>query len=526
MLLMPTRKKSLALGATAMAVALALTGCGGGGNAAGAAPDTTLDIAISSPPTGLDPASSPNGDVNRWSIDPAYAALLTLDADGNPAAGLAEKWGYEGEGNTDFSLTLREGLKFADGSALTAKEAVASMRRFLDHNQGPVVAYFRGMEFTAIDDLTIRVTSEEPNPLMPLLFTPKYMMGLIISPAGLEKPDAIETTTFGAGPYKLDQNETVPGDTYVYVPNENYYSPQDVNFEKVVVRVIADKKSQLQALKSGQVDVMEGSASVAPSAETDDALTVVNRPGMWNGFYLTDREGVQVPALASKQVRQALNYAIDREGIVAAAYSGYGKPTSVPIVPGGPTSGYDPALEETYSYDQAKAKALLEEAGYADGFAMDALYKSFDPAATRMVEILSAQLGEIGVTLNLKPTSSMQEWIGELNGKNYEAVSHGTHARPLFLDAQFGFTERAVMNPYGVADAEIESGFRKLQSATPENQASTATELLRTLTEDAVALPVVQVDFIYIHDAGLEGIGFLGDAPDISPVTNWSPAGE
>src|SRR5262249_44483319 len=183
----------------------------------------------------------------------------------------------------------------------------------------------------------------------------------------LRSPAQLGTRTFGAGPYTLDPAQTVTGDHYTYVPNPRYHDKAAVHWKKVVVRIITDPQSMLNALKTGEVQVGNGDATTIGAAR-QAGLTIASAPLLWTGVTLADRGGKVARALADVRVRQALNYATDRKAIVNALFPGTGTPTSELTVPRG--YGYDSALTNAYPYDPGKAMQLLAAAGYPHGFTL------------------------------------------------------------------------------------------------------------------------------------------------------------
>lgn len=517
-------KKLPALVSTALAATLLLSACGDGNgsqNSQGPAGDGTLTVAIATTPISLDPTKAATGAPNRWFQDPAYESMINVDSSGKLIPGLANKWGYEGNDNTVFKATLREGLKFADGSPLGAKEAVAYLEYMRDEGAGPTVANFKALEFSTEGELTLVMKSSKPNPMMDWLLTPNFYGGSLVSPAGLKDPSQLAGKTFGAGEYKLDESQTVAGDHYVYVKNENFFDPESVEYEKITVRIMPNATQQVQALKTGQIDAIYADPTVAGTANAAN-IEEIHRPNLWRGVYLLDRDGTKVPALKNVKVRQALNHAVNREGIAKAAYGKYGSANVQPTLPGTETYGFDEELRSYYPYDPAKAKSLLAEAGYTDGFTMPLLYQAFNGADTKMVQAIAAQLAEVGVTVELKPTSNFGEWVGEITSLQYATTVLGAGG-PLFFTAQFGFLPKGVLNPFNVSDTKVNEAFAALSSISAAEMGPAAKTLNRVLVEEAIAMPIAQVDAIFMYDKdSVGGLDFVGESGELMPITTWT----
>ncbi|MET8080354.1 ABC transporter substrate-binding protein [Streptomyces sp. NPDC005303] len=503
---------------TTLALAACSAGAGNTGGSGGSG-SANLTIALNSAPNSLDPAQVAVGPFLNY-MDPAYASLLSRKADGTLGAGLADKWGYVGSGNTKFQLSLRKGAKFADGTPVTAKDVIDSLTYF-QKGSGPGGAYYRPLTFAAPDSSTVVVSSPTPNPDMGALFSPEFMGGAIISPAGLKDPKKLASTTFGAGPYVLSPQQSVSGDHYVYLPNKNFYDQAAIHFKKITVRVMPNVNSQAQALKSGQIDLMYGTPDVAPTVTGDKSLTTIQTPTTWAGLYLLDREGTVVKGLRDVRVRQALNLAIDRAAITKAVYGDYGKPLSQPAMPG--YDGYSPDAEKTYAYDPAKAEQLLKAAGY-EKLTIPVNYGSFDPLTTKMLQAVQDQLAKVGVTLKLKAAANFGGWINDLLSKKYAAtvLSPGQGGGENFYAQQSGFTKTGIMNVFGVGDNDVDAAFTRLAKSDPQSSGAAAKELTDVIVRKALALPVSATDTIAMYNNKLRGVKFgVGTAQLTSNVT-WT----
>jgi len=520
-----TLKKSVLTGAAlCVALAVILTGCSTANQSESSGVGGTLTVASTTAPNSLDPAQSANGAPSRWFIDPAYATLLTLNpTTGAPEAGLADKWGYVGSGNDTFEFQLRKNLKFADGTALRAKDVVASFKYYLSTGAGPTKAFFAGWTYEAVNDLTVRITTPAPVPIIPELLTPDFLIGDIISPAGLVKPSVLAAGSYGAGAYVLDQSQTVAGDHYTYIPNKNYYDAANVHYKKIVAKVIPNLTQQVQALKTGQIQVMLSDPTVA-STLTGGSIATKTRLVQWTGMYLFDRDGTIVPALKSLKVRQALNYAIDRNPIVQAVYGKYGQPTSQEALPGSSANGYDPALDKAYGYDLAKAKSLLAEAGYANGFSMPVFYESYVPSEAKLAQVLASQLSKIGVTLELKGESNFSSWVSDLFSKKFAGtVFNGGGGQEAYTSVQWFLTNGA-LNPFKTTTPTVETAYQTLSAAKAGSSEETAAarQVMKALVNSADAVVVARTESVYAYDKSkVSGVRYIGATGTLTTITDW-----
>jgi peptide/nickel transport system substrate-binding protein len=284
------KKAPIAVSAAAATLLVACTTGGGNSSPSGQPKPSgkvggTLTVAYSSVPQTLDPAKTIQNNSLYQAL--AYEPLIVRRSDGSLAPGLAVSWRYVGSDNTRLELQLRPGVKFADGSALTAQDVVDHFTYVLKAG-GQFAPLFAGDTFTATGPLTVVIKAPQPNPDLPTLLTQDDVVGGIISPKGLKDKAKLGTQTFGAGPYKLDAAQTVAGDHYTFVQNPNYYDKPAVHWTKVVVRAITSPQATLNAMKTGQVQFAVGDASTLAAAR-QAGLTVTMTPLLWTGVTLAER---------------------------------------------------------------------------------------------------------------------------------------------------------------------------------------------------------------------------------------------
>jgi len=209
-----------ALVATATAVAT---------SPAQAAAANSITVAINSPPLSLDPALAGNTADGQLVLDLTYEPLILLQANGSLAPGLATSWKYTNSKLNVFDLTLRSGVKFSDGQALTAADVVASLKHEMTSN-GAVAVYVKDIKSAkAVGPLKVQLNLVQSNPEIALLLTQRFLIGDIVGPTGLANPKTLGTTTDGAGPYELDASASITGSKYVFVPNPDYYDKSAIH---------------------------------------------------------------------------------------------------------------------------------------------------------------------------------------------------------------------------------------------------------------------------------------------------------
>jgi ABC-type transport system substrate-binding protein len=497
--------------AVAAGMVVTMTACGGTSTpgsqpAASSTAGGTLTVAGELGPTTLNPETTNQALCDHEEL--AYEPLIVRLENGSLAPGLATSWHYAGPGNTTFVLNLRSGVKFSDGTTMTAQDVVNDFQYLLKAG-GQMTPFFAGDSFAVTGPMQVTITAKTPNPEFPFLLTQDYNAGDIISPAGLKDTAALGTRTFGAGPYELDAAETVSGSTYTYTPNPYYYDKQLVHWNKVVIRVMGSAQAILDALKTGEVNLAQGDASTLKAAQ-QAGLTVTQAPLLWEGVDLADRAGKMVKALASVQVRQALNYATDRTAIVNALFAGFGTPTEQVTVPGG--YGYLASLNATYPYDPAKAKQLLAAAGYPHGFTMSMVTADYDEE-NLLAHALAQEWAQIGVTVHI---------IDDANPSAYEqAFASGTvpsfiatyGQQPIPIEGPGLFLPSALFNPYHTASAALQGLYA--EDITASGTAATALdqEVESYLVNNAWFVPVAATGLPWYATTSITGTKVTTSAP-------------
>lgn len=461
-----------------------------------------LRIAVPAAPASLDPALSGSADPLSLFPELAYESLIDQDPSGDFVPGLATKWEYTDDQNKVFELTLREGVKFSDGGELTAQ----GVKDFFEyyHNAGGGFASridnFASMD--VIDPLHLTITLKEPDPLMPFNLSPRMVTGAVISPTALADPSNLGTSTAGAGQYVLDDKDTVQGQKYVYTASPTYYDQSKINWERVEIDVIPDSSNQLNAMRANQIDYMFGTPKNADAAKAD-GFDVYTQPQAFLHVQLLDRSGEKTAALGDERVRQALNYAIDRDAIAKGLFGEYGSAGSQMAVEG--TDGFDPALEGFYTYDVDKAKQLLSDAGYADGFTFDMAAFNLQPGIEDAAQAIAAYWSAIGVTANIVVPTAISELVSLLSEKKVEAQVFQYGSRPMLSSMGELLKPGGTFNPYGVSDPTVDELLSKLAVADEATGTEIAHQLEKKILELGWFVPVANIDKVVISRPGLTG---------------------
>jgi peptide/nickel transport system substrate-binding protein len=462
-------------------------------------------VSVVAPQT-LDPAKAAQNDA--WFTELAYEPLIVRRSNGRLAPGLARSWAYTGTGNKTFVLSLRPGVKFSDGSALTAQTVVGHLK-YVVASGGQMAPMLTGDTFTATGPLTVKITADDPNPNFPEIFTQDFVMGGVISEPGQKSPSKLGTTTSGAGPYMIDSARTVTGNYYTYVPNPHYHDKTAVHWRKVVIRVVTNPQSVLNALRTGQADVSHGDPATLGAARRA-GLRVTTSPSLWTGAVLADRGGAQTKPLADVRVRRALNLATDRKSIADALFSGFGAPTNQTTVPGG--YGFDPALDKTYPYDVKKARKLLAEAGHPDGFTLRIVTPEYQKL-NLVAQALAQQWKKIGVELRITSHANANEYTSDAFGAKFPAFMTAFGHIPTWMAGPSLYLPPAAFNPFHTKDPKLRALFdEEAKSSGPERQ-SLDRRIQGHLVREAWFVPVVTTGLPYYAGRSVTGTRTSGTSP-------------
>jgi ABC-type transport system substrate-binding protein len=406
---------------------------------------STLTVAVQNVPATLDPAKTNNGGNNVTFASLTYDSLVYLAPNGTYSPDLATSWDYVGKKNEQFVIHLRSGVKFSDGTQMTAASVVNSIE-YAKAGGSTAATYLTSLKSVkATGPLTVTLKFSTPRPDLPTVFDQNEMSGDIVGPTLLATPSSLGTQTDGAGPYMLDASKTVTGSSYVFVPNPDYWNQSLRRYASITLRVIADSNAELNAVQTGQADFMFGGAATQAKAAKSDGLAVYAAPYGWTALFIEDYAGKLVPALKNQKVRQAINYATDRPLLAKALFGSYAVPEDETSAPG--YTGYDPKTANYFSHNIAKAKSLLKQAGFPKGFTMTVVSTPVENIEQE-TEALASQLSEVGITLKIHEDPTFASAITDWLSRKYPAFIGTFGTLPMSIEAPELFAPNATFNPF------------------------------------------------------------------------------
>jgi peptide/nickel transport system substrate-binding protein len=301
----------------------------------------------------------------------------------------------------------------------------------------------------------------------------------MVSPKAIPNASALARAPDGTGPYALNLSQTVTNDHYTFTRKKSYWAGfKAFPYKTVVVKIIPDDTSLLNAAITGQVDVdpsdypTGGVNNLVPQAQSGGLQLVKTPPSFINVIGLLDRVGKKIPAMKDVRVRQALNYAIDRKAVIGPYFHGYGKPISGVLPP--TARGYDKKLDNYYAYNPTKAKQLLKAAGYSNGFTFTLLTI---PQGVTAAELVAGFLKKIGVTMNIQTSTNFAEFYTD----KWESIPGSVSVPSAYTMVQTYLQPKAFFNPFHANDPIIDTLAKKAAAA----KGSAQTAIMKQIDDQA-----------------------------------------
>ncbi|MFS8542336.1 MAG: ABC transporter substrate-binding protein [Limnochordales bacterium] len=353
----------------------------------------TIHVAMGSSNSTLDPQKQGNM-IDMGVLINMFDMLVFRDRDMNLIPWLATEW-YMVDDHT-WQFKLREGVRFHNGEPFNAEAVKFSIERLLDPaTASPIVELRHVTEVEVVDEYTVNIRTSYPDPLIPNKLT--MFGGVIVPPQYIKEhgDQHFAQNPVGTGPFKFVEWRR---DGYLVLEaNEDYWrGAPEVPY--VVFHAIPDDASRVAALQSGEIDVATNvPPDIVPVIERAPGVRVLSIPGLRVHYLYPDS---RVEPLTNRLVRQAINHAIDVDALIEAVLGGHATRTDSMISEA--MFGHNPDIVR-YPYDPAKARQLLAEAGYPNGFELTLHATSGTYMKDRDVALaVAAMLNEAGIRTNVE----------------------------------------------------------------------------------------------------------------------------
>ena len=500
------KKKLLALFLALVMVGAVLPGCGDGSKDPGGqgnngktgepvkGGEITVGIAQD-----LDDSLDPHQTVaagTREVLFNIFEGLVKPNSDGEMIPAVAEKYTLSEDGTT-YTFTLREGVKFHNGQTVTAEDVVYSINRCAAVPEGqekPLVAAFSAVKSVeALDEKTVAVTIAQRD----LEFI-SYMTAAII-PADYENQD---TAPVGTGPFKFVSR--TPQQDFVMERFEDYWGAP-AWLDKVTYKICENADALVMNLNGGSIDLCAHLTSAQASQLNQNFQVLEGTMNLVQAIYLNN----QAKPFDNQLVRQALCYAIDRQGIMDMVADGHGTAVGSSIYPAF-TKYFLPELVDKYPHDVAKAKELLAQAGYPDGFDMTISVPNNYQPHMDTAEVVAEQLREAGINVTIQPVE-WSTWLDTIyNGRQFQATVVGVDAANMTARAMLErFTSDYGKNFINYNNPAYDTLFQQAINAQDEATQTDLYKQMESMLADTAANVYIQdlCDLVAMRQ-DLEGLKF------------------
>ena len=423
-----------------------------------------------------------------------FEGLMKPTSTGDLIPAVAEDYTVSDDRMT-YTFTLREGVKFHNGETVTAEDVKYSIDRCADTSEGdPLVEAFSVIQAVEIlDERTVAITISEPsNEFI------SYMTTAIL-PADYDQQD---TAPVGTGPFKFVSRTAQ--DSIVLEKFDEYWGTP-AYLDKVTYKIIENADSIMMSLQSGAIDMFAHLTSTQVAQLGDDFYVEEGTMNLVQALYLNNAE----KPFDDVRVRQALCYAVDKQAIIDLAFDGYGSPIGSSMYPAF-GKYFDDSLTNYYTRDVEKAKALLAEAGYPDGFDMTITVPSNYKPHMDTAEVLVQQLAQIGVNAAIEPIE-WESWVSDVYaGRQFQSTVVGVDASNMTARALLErFNSQAGNNFINYSDSDYDALFAQAQASYDDaEQTAIYKQMLANLTENAANAYIQDLADLVAVRKGVEGVTF------------------
>ncbi|MEK5465610.1 ABC transporter substrate-binding protein [Paenibacillus sp. FSL R7-0210] len=517
-------RKTAGLGTLAVLFVSLLAGCSGSANPADSnngakastAPAATESASTAEPATGGTfvygrPASVTSFDLhnqitsnNAFAIDKVFESLVAFDSKGEITDQLAASHTISEDGLT-YTFVLRDGLKFSNGTPVTAEDAVFSLQRHLKVG-GPLAISAKVDTVKAQDEKTLVITLKEPyTPFISELSN--FSNGIIPNNFGGVSEEEFFKKPVGTGPFVIETWD--PAGDVTFTKNTNYWKEGKPYIDKLVYKLIQDDSQAINQLKAGAVNAVEALSLQNAGEIKDGADTTVVTNGSWVTeqlfFNTLDKHFSDV------HVRRALALALDRDGLTKALTFGYAQ-TATSLLP--TTIPYNANDKiKALSFDPAAAKAELAKSAFPDGFSTKLLVASGNSTRAQEAQIIQAAGQAIGIKIEIESVELATfrerffayDFAAMLNSG--QADSPEANSILAFQTDPEGFS-KSYWTHY-TNEKVTKLLYEGQKTADGEGRATIYTELLQTLADEVPYIPLYYPDILIGARSSVDGLVVL-----------------
>jgi peptide/nickel transport system substrate-binding protein len=407
-----------------------------------------------------------------------FEGLVKCTSTGDFVPALATEYSISADAMT-YTFTIRQGVLFHNGKTMTSDDVVYSLSRAAGLDTGtPLVAALSGIASVVKSGTDkVIVTLKSPDAELIPFFTTAIIPDDVAD---------IGKTPIGTGPFVFD-SYTV-GQSVILTKNNKYWQSGLPYLDKVTFKITADMDAAFIELKSGTIDIFPYLTNDKAQQITANYNIVTGGTNMVQIFALNNA----VKPFDNPLVREAINYAVDKDTLIQQVTDGYGTKLVTGMSPA-MGSYYDKSLDNSYTYDVDKAKALLTQAGYPDGFTSTVTVPSNYVIHVNTAVVLAEQLKKVGITLNIKSVD-WATWLSDVyTGRNFDSTVIALTSEYSPRDVLSRYVSTSDSNFINFNDPAFDETYAKIMSASNDSQ---RVELYHQL----LAILVKDSSSVYLQD--------------------------
>ena len=422
-----------------------------------------------------------------------FEGLVKPTPDGDLVPAVADHYEIS-EDQTTYTFTLREGVQFHNGDPVEMRDVTYSIERCADDSEGtPLIPALSAISSIQADDTTLTITLDQPDS--------EFLSYLTLAILPEDYTDQA-TAPVGTGPFKFVSRTAQ--DSIVLERFDGYWGTP-AQLDKVTFRIIENADSLVMSLQSGAIDMFAHLTSTQAAQLGDDFQVLEGTMNLVQALYLNNAEA----PFDDVRVRQALCYAIDRQQILDLAFDGYGTLLGSSMYPAF-SKYFDDELTNYYTYNTEKAKELLTEAGYPNGFDMTITVPSNYQSHMDTAQVIVEQLKAVGINATIQPVT-WESWVQDTySNRQFQSTVVGVDASNMTARAMLErFVSTASRDFINYNNADYDALFAQAQACYDDGEQTALYRAMeKNLAENAANVYIQDMaDFVAVRD-GLEGPSF------------------